>query len=66
MHELPWKSLEMFLFCVCFFFFFIKYERMDGSSWDAQLLLCHRAQLGSEPLEQLVCMAGIVLSASFY
>ena len=55
----------MFLFCV-FFFFFIKYERMDVSSWDAQLLLCHGAQLGSEPLEQLVCMAGIVLSASFY
>ena len=62
MHELPWKSLE----CSSSYFFFIKYERMDESSWDAQLLLCHGAQLGSEPLEQLVYMAGIVLSASFY
>lgn len=54
MHELPWKSLECSYFvCVCVFFS-IKYETMDESPWDAQLLLCHGAQLGSEPLEQLV------------
>lgn len=64
MHELLWKFLEVE--CPYFVLPSSNSGRMAESPRDAQLLLCHGAQLGSEPLEQSVCTARTALSASFY
>ena len=64
MRELLWKFLEVE--CPYFVLLSSGSGRMAESPRVAQLLLCHGAQLGSEPLEQSVCTAGTALSASFY